>query len=96
MRFSFNSFGLETYEVSFEIYVEDKLVQKQFNDAPKEMLMMSFIRAMEQIGRDKRPMKLVMSRPETIWDSFERKEKVVDNFVSFSNNAYIAWEEKNG
>lgn len=34
-----------------------------------------------------------MKRPETIWDRFENKEKILENEVSFSNNAMVAWEE---
>lgn len=96
MRINFNGFGFETYEVTCEFYIEDKLMKRQVSEAPKEMIMMTFIQTMEQMSRDKRPMKFIMSRPETIWDSFEKKEKILNNFVSFSNNAYIAWEEKNG
>ena len=93
MRFGFNPFG-DTYEVTFKIYNKDKLVQSQTTQAPEEIIKMNFIQLVDQIGRDKRPMKMVMSRPETIWDNFENREKVLDIWTSFSNNAYIAWEER--
>lgn len=85
----------ETYEVTFEVYLEDKLVNKQVLQAPKEILMMNFVQTMEQIGYDKRPMKIRMTRPEIIWDNFENKQKTITNEVAFSNNAMIAWEEEN-
>lgn len=91
--FGFNMF--ETYEVTFEIYIEDKLVNKQAMQAPKEMLMANFIQTVNQIARDKRPMKIRMTRPEFIWDNFENKQKVLENEVIFGNNAMIAWEEIN-
>ena len=83
----------DIYEVTFEIYIKNKLVQKQTMQAPKEMLMMNFLNVMNQLGNDQRPMKVRMFRPETIWDRFENKERVLNNEVSFSNNAMIAWEE---
>lgn len=89
--FSFDMF--ETYEVTFEIYIEDKLVNKQTMQAPKEMLMANFINTVKQISRDKRPMKIRMTRPEIIWDRFEKQRKVLENEVIFGNNAMIAWEE---
>ena len=83
----------ETYKVTFEVYIEDKLTNKQTMEAPKEMLMMNFLQTVEQVQNDKRPLKIRMSRPEVIWDNFENKQKVLNNEVVFSNNAMITWEE---
>ena len=83
----------ETYEVTFEIYIEDKLVNKQAIQSPKEMLMMNFIQTVRQLSNDKRPMKIKMIAPNTIWDNFEKKQKVLNNEVEFSNNAMVAWEK---
>jgi hypothetical protein len=38
-------------------------------------------------------MRIKMIVPMTIWDNFENKEKVLDNYVMFSNNAMVSWEE---
>ena len=89
--FGFNMF--ETYEVAFEVYIEDKLVKKQIMQAPKEMLMVNFLQMAEQIKNDQRPMKIKILRQDVIWDNFENKQKVLNNEVSASNNAMIAWEE---
>lgn len=91
MRIGFDMF--ETYDVTFEVYVEDKLVNKQAMQAPKEILMANFIQTVNQIARDKRPMKIRMSRQEIIWDKFEKKERALENEVIFGNNAMIVWEE---
>lgn len=90
--FGFESI-FETYEVTFEIYIEDKLINKQTMQAPKEMLMANFLQTMQQMQNDKRPLRMKMSRPEVIWDNFENKQKVLNNEIIFSNNAMIAWEE---
>ena len=84
----------EMFEVTFEVYIEDKKVQTQTMQAPKEMLEMNFIQLVRQISNDPRPMKIRMYRPEIIWDSFENKQKVIDNEVIFSNHSMVAWQEK--
>lgn len=80
-------------EVVFEVYIEDKLVKKQMMQAPTEMLIANFLQMAKQIRNDQRPMKIKMMRTEVIWDEFESKEKVLNNEVSASNDAMIAWEE---
>lgn len=88
----FNMF--ETHEVTFEIYIEDKLVKQQTMEAPKELLIANFMQMAKQISNDTRPIKLQMSRPEVIWDNFERKQKVLTNKIILSNNAMVDWERE--
>lgn len=90
--FGFNMF--ENYEVVFEIYIEDKLVKQQKMRAPEEFLIANFMQTVNQIAEDVRPIKIKMSRPETIWDNFEKKQKVLTNEIIFSNNAMLAWEKE--
>ena len=91
--FSFNDM-FETYKVTFEIYFEDKLVEQQTMQAPKEILVANFIQTVNQISKDARPIKIKMSRPETIWDNFENKQKVITSNIIFSNNAMLDWERE--
>lgn len=86
----------EIHEVIFETYVEDTLTSKQRIQAPKEMIMASFLQTVEQIKADKRPIMVKMIRPEIIWDNFENKEKTINNEVVFSNNAMVSWQENKG
>jgi hypothetical protein len=83
----------EIYKVTFEVYVEDKLVQKQMLQAPKEILIANFLQTAQQIRHDKRPMKIKMIVPDIIWDNFENKQKVLNNEISASNDAMVSWEE---
>lgn len=83
----------ESYQVTFEIYIEDKLTNRQSMQAPKEMLTANFLQTVKQISNDKRPIKIKMFRPEIIWDKFENKQKTLNNEVEFSNNAMVAWAE---
>ena len=84
----------ETYEVAFETYLEDKMVNKQTMQAPKQIIMANFVQLMNQVGNDKRPIKIRLPRQETILDDF-KKEKVLEHEVAFSNNAMVSWEENN-
>lgn len=93
--FNINMNMFESYDVVFEVYVEDKSTNKQTMQAPKEILIMNFIQTMKQIGNDRRAIKLKMSRKETIWDNFDNKEKILDNEIEFMNNSYVSWQEKN-
>lgn len=81
------------YEVIFEVYIEDKLTNRQQMKAPKQMLIANFVQTAKQIKNDQRPIKLKMIVPVTIWDNFENKQKVLNNEVELNNDAMTAWEE---
>ena len=81
------------YDVIFEVYIEDKLTNRQQMQAPKEMLMINFIETAKQIKGDNRPIKIKMIRQETIWDEFENKEKILDCKIELSNDSMTAWEK---
>ena len=83
----------EMYEATFEVYLEDRIIHNQRQQAPKEILMAQFAQLLQQIIQDKRPMKLKMIVPQVIWDNFEGKQKTLYNDTTFSNNAMVAWEE---
>ena len=83
----------ETYEVIFEVYIEDKLTNRQQIQAPKEALIMNFLQTAKQIQTDRRPIKIKMIRPEEIWDKFEQRRRVINNEIALSNNAMVAWKE---
>lgn len=83
----------QIYEATFETYIENKLVQKQMLQAPKEILIANFLQTAQQIRNDARPMKIRMIVPDVIWDNFENKQKILNNEVSASNNAMVSWKE---
>ena len=84
---------VDIYEVTFEIYNQDKLTNKQIIQAPKEMLIINFLQTVKQISNDQRPLRVKMIKPEIIWDRFENKQKTLNKEIEFSNNAMIACEE---
>lgn len=87
---------LDMQEVIFEIYIEDKLTNRQQMNAPKEVLITNFLQTAKQIKNDQRPIKIKMIRPEVIWDDFEQKQKVLNNEIELSNDAMVAWEANKG
>lgn len=84
----------EMYEVIIEVYIEDKLTNRQHMKAPKDMLIANFVNTAKQMRNDQRPIKLKMIRPEVIWDNFEQKQKTINNELALSNDAMVAWEER--
>lgn len=85
----------EQHEVLFEIYIEDKLVNSQRMQAPREMLIANFLQTAEQVRNDGRPIKIKMIKPEIIWNNFEQKQMTLNNEIELSNYAMVAWEERN-
>lgn len=85
----------EPFEVIFEIYIEDKLTNRQQMQAPKQILITNFIETAKKIRNDQRPIKIKMIRPEIIWDNFEQKQKILNNEIELSNNAYERFVNKN-
>lgn len=84
---------LDMQEVIFEVYIEDKLTNRQQMKAPKEMLIANFLQTAKQMQADQRPIKIKMIRPEIIWDDFEHKQKTLNNEIELSNNAMVVWQE---
>lgn len=92
--FHINMDGMfETYNVLFEVYIEDKVTNRQQMQAPKEMLIINFLNTAKQIQADQRPIKIKMIRQEEIWDNFEQKHRTVNYEIELSNNAMVAWQE---
>lgn len=85
----------ETYEVTFEVYVEDKLNNRQTMQAPKQIIVANFLQTAQQIQKEQRPIRFKMIVPNVIWDEFEQKQKVLNNSIEYSNDAMIIWEENN-
>lgn len=83
----------EPYEVTFEVYIEDKLTNRQQMQAPKEMLIANFLQTAKQIQVDRRPIKIKMIRQEEIWDKFEQRRRTLNYEIELSNNAMVAWQE---
>ena len=83
----------EMFEATFEVYLEDRLVNKQSIQAPKEILMVQFMQLYQQIAQEKRPMKVSMVVPQVIWDNFDNTQKTLNNEVAFWNNAMVSFEE---
>ena len=86
----------EIHEVTFEVYVEDKLINRQQMQAPKEIIITNFIQTAKQIKTDRRPIKVKMIRPEVIWDNFEQRQRVINNEIELSNDAMVFWQENKG
>ena len=86
---------LEMYEVTFEVYVEDKLSNRQTMQAPKQIIIANFLQTAQKIQKEQTPIRFKMIVPYVFWDEFEQKQKVLNNGVEYSNDAMVIWEEEN-
>lgn len=86
---------LEMYEVTFEVYIEDKLSNRQTMQAPKQIIIANFLQTAQQIQKEKRPIRFKMIVPNVFWDEFEKRQKTLNNSVEYSNDAMVIWEENN-
>jgi hypothetical protein len=84
---------LDIQEVIFEVYIEDKLTNRQQMQAPKDMIIANFIQTAKQIKNDQRPIMIKIIKPDVIWDEFEKIQKTLNNEIELKNNAMVAWEE---
>ena len=80
-----NSIFEEPMDVIFEQYIGNACVQRQKLIMPPTFLEAQFKSMMNQIARQSQPMKIKMIRFEEIWDEFEKKRKVIENFIEFQN-----------
>ena len=96
MHINFDNIFGEQYEVDFEVYIEDKVVQKQKMQAPDMMLVSNFMQVANQIRADRRPMKIKMIRPDIIWDRFEQMQKPFNYEIECCNEAMTIWLENRG
>lgn len=85
----------EIYEVTFEVYIGNELINRQVMQAPKEMLIANFLNTAKQIKNDNRPIKLKMIVPDIFWDEFENKQKILNNCVEVINQAMEVWQNDN-
>ena len=86
---------VEMHDVIFEVYIEDKLTNRQQMQAPKQIIITNFVETAKKIKNDQRPIKIKMIRPEIIWDNFEQRQKVLNNEIEIRNDAYERFVSKN-
>lgn len=76
---------MNMYEAVLELYIGDQLVQREIMQAPQIILKQQFMSLAKKIANDKRPMRLRLIMQDVIWDQYEQKQKVLDNYVEFNN-----------
>lgn len=76
---------MELFEVFFEIWVDEKLVQKQKMTAPANFIIDNFVNTALQMKNDPNHIKLRMLRPELIWDQIDREHRVLENCIEIQN-----------
>lgn len=70
-------------KVIYEGYIEDKCIYRQELQAPPELLQITFQQDMLNLPKSQLT-KIKMIRYDQIWDNFEKKYKVLENFIEVS------------
>lgn len=76
---------MEIYNVRFEVYHNNNLTQKQILEAPKEMIIMTFLNFAKQIKNTPERLKVKLIRPELIWIPWENQHKILENCIEIQN-----------
>ena len=77
-------------EMIYEIYIGDQLVNRETIQAPFMIHKSQYLNLIQQVANDTRPMKFKIIKQEIIWDEFEQKQKILNNYIEFSNKAMEA------
>lgn len=80
-----DSFYEDPVTVVLEQYIGNACVQRQKLSMQPIFLKAQFKQMINQIAKQKQPMKVKMIRFEEIWDEFEKKRKVIENFIEIQN-----------
>lgn len=80
-----DSFYEDPVTVVLEQYIGNAYVQRQKLSMQPIFLKAQFKQMINQIAKQKHPMKVKMIRFEEIWDEFEKRRKTIENFIEFQN-----------
>lgn len=76
--------------MTYEIYIGDQLVNRETIQAPFMIHKSQYLNLIQQVANDNRPMKFKIIKQEIIYDEFEQKQKILNNYIEFSNNAMLS------
>lgn len=80
--------GADMYDVIFEEYVGNALVNRQAAQMPAMFVIQNFANFVQQIASTNQPRRVKVLRYEDIWDRFNQAMKQVEYSVEFQN-----WED---
>ncbi len=81
----FFNFDCELTDAMVEQYIGNELVNSQRIQAPMQMLQMQFMQLVQQIARQKQPMKVKLIVPYQVWSQYDKEMKVLNNYIEFQN-----------
>lgn len=81
----FFNFDYELTDAMVEQYIGNELVNSQRIQAPMQMLQMQFMQLVQQIARQKQPMKVKLIVPYQVWSQYDKEMKILNNYIEFQN-----------
>lgn len=83
-----NTDKLQIFSCTFDIYVGDNY-KRQTIKAPRFILEQDFLGYVEEAANTAIPIKIKMSRINTVWNHFEQRYMNQEQSIIFANNAYM-------
>lgn len=87
INFGFEDFNIETYIIEIKI---GNQIQKQAMQGDSNMVQLQFIQLLKQAGNSNQPIKLSISKMESIWCQIDNKIKEIENKIVFLNKIYMS------
>lgn len=87
--FGFNPFQqeeMDTYILEIKI---GNQIQRQTMMGSTDMIQLQFLQLMQETGHSNQPYKIKLIRKDRIWDNYNNREKVLDNYLQFANKKYM-------
>lgn len=88
INFGFNDIDIDNYTISVQL--GNQIIQKQTLQAPPGMAQQQFMQLVQQVARDNRPIQVKCTK---IY--YTEKDKPQEQYLSFSNNTFIKFENEN-
>lgn len=80
---------IDLIQMKYEIYEDGKLIHRQVMEAPVFVHKQQYVDLLNQMSRDPKPMSFRISMKDMIWDEIEQKQKCLENYIEFKNNAFL-------
>ena len=81
----FFNFDYELTDAMVEQYIGNELVNSQRVQGPIQLLQMQFMQLVQQIARQKQPMKVKLIIPYQVWSQYDKEMKILNNYIEFQN-----------
>lgn len=87
--FGFNPFQEEEMDTYILEIKMGNQIQRQTIMGSDDMVQLQFIQLMQETGNSAQPYKIKLIRQDRIWDNYNSKERILNNYLQFANKKYM-------